>query len=389
MNWLRALRNFIFGDEQCARFRCVNPRLRAQIVKEFLLTLRDPKARVVLIISPLMQLLLFTFAATLEVRNATIAVQNRDGGYWSQQLIADLAASSFVGELRQVRDAQALHDAIETRKALLAVDIPEDFSRRIAAGQLAPLQVIVDGRRANAGQVALGYMESIVSRLGASLRPPSQQSPDVIGVRHWFNPNLIYQWFILPSLVGTMSMLVPLLITSMSIARERELGNFDQLLVSPTTPTEIIVAKALPSIFLGSTLGMAMVAAGVWGFGVPFKGSLLLLYLCMLLFIVSIVGLGLMLSAISSTQQQAILGTFAAAVPMILLSGFATPVENMPPFLQFIAEAIPVKHFLIILEGCFLKAMPPAEIWHNAWPMALGSVVTLLLAVRLVKSKLQ
>ncbi len=371
------------------QFRLIHPRLRAQIVKEMLLTLRDPKARVVLVLSPLLQLFLFTFSATLEVENATIAVQNRDGGRWSQELIASLHASSFVGELRIVQHKQALHDAIDGREALLAIDIPEDFSRRIAAGQIAPLQVIVDGRRANAGQVALGYLETIVSRLGGSLLPQSQQLPDPIAVRHWFNPNLIYQWFILPSLVGTMAMLVPLLITAMSIARERELGTFDQLLVSPTTPTEIIIAKAVPAILIGFALGMAMVAAGVWGFGVPFHGSLLLLALCMIPFIMSVVGLGLMLSAISSTQQQAILGTFAVAVPMILLSGFATPVENMPPFLQLVAEAIPVKHFLIILEGSFLKAMPLSEIWRHAWPMVLLSAITLVLAVALVKSKLQ
>lgn len=366
-----------------------HPRLRAQIVKEALLTLRDPKARSVLIISPLLQLLLFSFAATLEVRNATLVVQDRDGGRWAQELIADLSASSFVGELRLVHGSQALHDAIDGREALLAFDIPADFSRRITAGEPAPLQVIVDGRRANAGQVALGYVEQITGRLGASLRPPSQQPRNIVAVRHWFNPNLIYQWFILPSLVGTMAMLVPLLITAMSIARERELGTFDQLLVAPTTPTEIIIAKAVPPVLIGFALGLAMVAAGVWGFGVPFQGSLLLLSLCLLLFIVSAVGLGLMISAVSSTQQQAILGTFAVAVPMILLSGFATPVENMPAFLQLIAEAIPVKHFLIILEGSFLKAMPPAEIWRNAWPMALISAITLALAVTLVKSRLQ
>jgi ABC-2 type transport system permease protein len=376
--WLRLL-----------QLRLIHPRLRAQIVKELLLTLRDPKARVVLVLSPLLQLFLFTFAATLEVESATIAVQNRDGGRWSQELIASLQASSFVGELRQVHGNDALRDAIDAREALLALSIPDDFSRRIAAGQSAPLQVIVDGRRANAGQIALGYLETIASRLGASLQPQSLQRPDIIAVRHWFNPNLIYQWFILPSLVGTMAMLVPLLITAMSIARERELGTFDQLLVSPTTPTEIIIAKAVPAVLIGFALGMAMVAAGVWGFGVPFHGSLLLLTFCMLLFITSVVGLGLMLSAISSTQQQAILGTFAAAVPMVLLSGFATPVENMPEFLQLIAEAIPVKHFLIILEGSFLKAMPPAEIWRNAWPMGLLSVITLVMAVGLVKSRLQ
>lgn len=367
----------------------IPPRLRAQIVKELLSILRDPRARFILIGPPLIQLLVFSFAATLEVSNATLAVYDRDGGRWAQELVASLGAASFVGTLRQVNSRQALHAAIERREAILALEIPDTFSRQMTAGEPAALQAIVDGRRANSGQVALGYVEEVAANLGAAFAPAARQPPVRISIRHAYNPNLIYQWFVVPSLAGILVMVVSLTVTALSIARERELGTFDQLLVSPTTSTEIILAKTVPALLIGGTLGLLMVTAGIAGFRVPFQGSLLALAAVMLLFILSIVGVGLMISAISATQQQAILGAFAVVVPMILMSGFATPVENMPPVLQWLAEGIPLKHFLIIVQGSFLKGMPPGEVWSHAWPLIIIALVTLGLATLLVRSRLQ
>lgn len=384
--------------------RLFSSRLRAQIIKEFLSILRDPRARAILIMPPLVQLFLFSFAATLEVHNASVAIYNRDGGKWSQEWVASVKAAGFVGNLQVVQRPQDLHEALEERQVLLVMDIPETFSRDVAAGRPATIQVIVDGRRANSGQVALSYLNEIASRLGARVSARIRSDAggvagagsitgatdvETVAVRHWFNPNQIYHWFIVPNLAGTLAMLVALLITALSIARERELGTFDQLLVSPSTPTEIIVAKMVPALVLGTTLSMFMVGAGVFIFGIPFTGSLGLLFLSMVLFILSIVGVGLMISSICSTQQQAILGTFAASVTMILISGFATPVENMPLVLQYAAEAIPLKHFLIILQGSFLKAFPAADVAANAWPMAVIAVITLSAATLMVRSKLQ
>lgn len=364
-------------------------RLRAQIIKELLSILRDRRARAILIGPPLVQLFLFSFAATLDVRNVSIAVYDRDGGRWSQELVASIGAATFVGRLVTALDAQQLQEAIERRQVLLAIDIPETFSRDVAAGRPAPLQVIADGRRANSGQVALRYVENIASNLGATIQAAVSSSSGSLAIRHWFNPNLIYRWFVVPSLAGTLAMFTSLIVTALSIARERELGTFDQLLVSPTTPAEIIVAKAAPALIIGTALGMLMVGAGVFAFGIPFTGSLGLLFLTMLLFILSIVGVGLMISSICATQQQAILGAFATGVPMILMSGFATPVENMPAVLQWVAEAIPLTHFLIIVQGTFVKALPAADVAAQAWPMAVTALVTLSAATVLVRSRLQ
>ncbi|MBU1001564.1 MAG: ABC transporter permease [Proteobacteria bacterium] len=367
----------------------LSPRLRAQIIKELLSVLRDPKSRLILIGPPLLQLLIFSFAATLEVRNVDIAVYDRDAGRWSQELVARVGAAGFVHRLHPVHSPAELTLMIERREVIAAIDIPEQFSREIVAGREAKAQVILDGRRANSGQVVFGYLNAIASGLGAELNATGQGAGQSVAVRHWFNPNLIYLWFVVPGIGGILVSFEALLITALSIARERELGTFDQLLVSPCTPLEIIVAKMAPGLMICTVLGLFMMAAAVFAFGIPFTGSFWLLFLSLELFTLSMLGIGLAISAVSSTQQQGILGAFSIMVPATLMSGFATPVENMPLFLQWVAQAIPLKHYLIILQGSFLKALPLPEILVNAWPMAVIALITLTIATLFVRSKLQ
>ena len=363
-------------------------RLRAQVVKELLSILRDPRSRMIVFVPPLMQLLIFTFATTLEVRNAYIAVYDRDAGRWSHELVTRVGAADFVSQVRAVHSPDELRDLIDRRKVIAAIDIGPDFSRDIAAGGAGTVQVIVDGRRSNAGQITVGYLNAIAADIGAAARPGTRtMSPTV--VRHWFNPNLIYRWFVVPALSGILVFFSALMITALSIARERELGTFDQLLVSPTTTLEIIVAKTMPALAIGTVLGLMMIAAAAFLFHIPFTGSFLLLLPSLLLFILSVVGIGLMISSVSSTQQQAILGTFAIGVPAVLMSGFATPVENMPVVLQWMAQAIPLKHFLVIVQGTFLKAMPATDILANTWPLGVIALVTLTMATLFVRSRLE
>lgn len=362
-------------------------RLRAQMVKELLCVLRDPKSRMVLVGPPIIQLLVFSFAATLEVRNIDVAVYNRDAGRSGQELVQQIAAAPLVRRVHAASSEAEIATLIDRQQVLAALVIPEDFSRERAAGRLAEAQLLLDGRKANSSQVALGYLQAITARTGATLAGQPQVEP--VALRHAFNPNLVYQWFVVPSLAGILVTFITLLVTALSIARERELGTFDQLLVSPCTPMEIIVAKMLPAFLIGTVFATVMVGAGILLFGIPFTGSFGGLFACLLLFILSMVGTGLMISAACSTQQQAILGTFALAVPAVLMSGFATPVENMPEMLQWAAEGLPLKHFLIILRGSFLKAMPAEDLWANAWPMACIAAVTLGLATLSVRSKLQ
>jgi ABC-2 type transport system permease protein len=372
----------------------LSPRLRAQIIKELLCIVRDPRSRIVLVLPPLMQLLIFSFAATLEVRNVDVAVYDRDGGRWAQELSARLAAASFITRLLPVHSPAELRGLIDTRVAIAAIDIPERFSRDLNSGAPTTIQLIVDGRRANAGQVAAGYVQAIVGGLGADVATTIAATTtigpaDVAVTRHWFNPNLEYRWYIVPSLAGTLTTFLALIITALSIARERELGTFDQLLVSPTTPTEIIIAKTVPAVLIGTIMGLVMILVGILVFRIPFTGSFLLLVPCLTLYILSVVGIGLAISTVCATQQQAILGAFATGVPMILLSGFATPVENMPVALQWVSQAIPLTHFLPILQGSFLKSLPAGLIVAHAWPILVISLATLTLAGLCVRFRLQ
>jgi ABC-2 type transport system permease protein len=364
-------------------------RLKAQIIKELLSFWRDPKSRVVLIVPPLLQLFVFSFAATLNVTNVTLGVLNDDAGKGSYELIQRLDGAPFVARIEYVDRPEALAGLIDRREVIAGIHFPADFSRNLLNGQRAVAQVILDGRRANSSQITYGYLSQIAAGLGAELAAANGAKPPEIAERHWFNPNLIYRWFVVPSLSGILAMLIALLVTSLSIARERELGTFDQLLVSPARPLEIVIGKAVPALVLGTLLGCAMISAGALAFGIPFTGSVLLLLMSLMLFISSMVGIGLVISSICRTQQQAILGTFATTVPFVLISGFTTPIENMPQWLQVVAAASPLKYYLIIVRGTFLKALPPIDIFANAWPMAVIAAVTLSAAIVIVRRNLQ
>ena len=365
------------------------PRLKAQIIKELLSFWRDPKTRVTLILPPLLQLFVFSYAVTLDVNNVTLGVLNDDAGRWSQEMLERLDGSRFVGSMLYVDSPAQLASLIDKREVIAAIHFPADFSRNLGSGRPAAAQVLLDGRRANSSQITLGYLNRIAAGVGAELATASGAAVPSIAARHWFNPNLIYRWFVVPSLSGILAMMISLLVTALSIARERELGTFDQLLVSPAQPLEIVVGKAVPALVLGTLLGCVMITAGVLVFRMPFTGSVLLLLMCLLLFILSMVGIGLTISSVCRTQQQAILGTFSCVVPIVLISGFTTPIENMPHWLQIVAAASPLKYYLIIVRGTFLKALPPADIFANAWPMALIALVTLSTAIVIVRRNLE
>ena len=362
-------------------------RLRTLVIKELLSYLRDPRTRLILIGPPLMQLLIFSFAVTLEVRNVDVAVLDLDTGRHGVRFVERLDAATFTANVLMVHSNEELEVLIDERKVLLGLSVPVDFSRKISNGDAVKVQLLLDGRRANAAQVASSYVASIASAYSSQLMPETLVKG--IEVRHWFNPNLLYLWFIVPSLSGVLALLIAVLVTALSIARERELGTFEQLLVSPISATEIIIGKSLPAVLIGAVLGTVMVLAGVLIFRVPFTGNTALLAITLPLFILSGVGIGLSVSAISKTQQQAILGAFTIFIPVVLTSGFATPVENMPEWLQIMSTANPLRWYLVIIQGLFLKSLPAAEVFRNLFPLFCIALVSLSVAVVLVRRKLE
>lgn len=371
-------------------------RIRSLIVKEMLAVFRDPRSRFVLVVPPLIQMVIFSFAATQEVRNVRMVVFDQDGGIAARELIARFAGSRTFTSVRLLHGQGEIRDAIDSEDALLAMTIDPAFSRDLQAGRAPHLQLILDGRRANAAAVVLGYANTIISdfsRAAAAERLAStrraRQTSSAIVSRAWFNPNLSSVWNTVPALVGILTTLIGLLITALSVARERELGTFEQLLVSPLRPAEILIGKTVPALALGFTEGMLMATAGRLVFGLPMVGSMLLLALSILVFLLAIVGIGLVISSIAKTQQQAILGAFTFMVPGVLLSGFATPIENMPPWLAWVTCANPLRYFLVLSKGIFLEGMDLRIATMSLWPLLLIAAVTLGSAAWLFRHRME
>lgn len=357
-------------------------RIRALIWKELLAVLRDPKSRSFIMIPPIIQLFIFAFAATLDVKNVPIGIFNQDFGQHSIEIIQRLHGSPMFQQLLFLKGVQEIPDFIDNQKGLMVVSFDEAFSRTLNSNRPAQVQLILDGRRSNSAQIVSGYITTILEQFNTELAAQSsqpQQNARLFPI-NWFNPNLLYYWYNIPSLVATLSMLTCLIVTTLSVAREREIGTFDQLLVSPLLPFEILIGKIIPGIIIGAIEGTLMMSVGVLILGVPFTGSLLLFFAALLVFVTAISGIGLFISSLSSTQQQALLGTFIFMMPSVLLSGFATPIENMPNWLQPAAYTIPLTYMLVISKGIFLKAMPASIVFENIWPMLLIGCITIPIA---------
>jgi ABC-2 type transport system permease protein len=364
-------------------------RILALIVKELLSVWRDRKSRFVLIVPPLIQLAVFSYAATYDVTDVTLALFNQDTGLASRELVARIQGSPTFARLQVVDSEHALAAAIDSRDAMAALRIPADFSKRLEAGQGASVQLILDGRRSNTAQIAAGYLAAILIDHNAAIAAQAGRSigPALV-TRVWFNPNLESLWVVVPGLVGVLTQVVALVVTGLSVARERELGTFEQLLVTPLRPWEILVGKTAPGLLIGLFEGTIIVAASQIWFRVPLTGSVLLLYLSLAVFLLCTIGVGLFISALSSTQQQAIMGAFFFLVPTMILSGFATPVQNMPDWLQTLTLINPVRHFLVVLWGVFLKDLPAGLVWQSVWPMAVVAAITLAGAAWLFRRRM-
>lgn len=366
-------------------------RLIALIIKELLVVLRDPRSRVILIVPPVVQLVVFTFAATLEVTNVDVVVLNRDEGAAGVELVHRIEGSPTFRKVTPVHDPSDVRQAIDQQRAIAAVEIGPSFSRDLVAGRRANIQILLDGRRSNAAQIVNGYLGEIVSTYVADANESAHRIASVprVVTRNWFNPNLTFRWFTVPGLIAIIALLIGLIVTALSVARERELGTFDQLMVAPLRTHEILLGKMLPPILIGFVHITLYVIVAVAVFGVPLRGSLWLLYGSAAFFLAAVVGIGLFISALSATQQQAILGAFLFVAPAVLLSGFATPIENMPSWLQPVTLVNPLRYFLVVTRGVFLKGMTFPDVATNTVPLFLIALVTLTTAAWLFRRRME
>ena len=362
-------------------------RVFALIKKEFITIWNDPKSRAIIVAMPIMQLLIFSNAATMEVRNIDAVVLDRSQSVESRELLSRFENSPRFRTFYYVDNEQDFQKKLDTQKVQIGINIQNDFSRNIKSGKGTAVQVIADGRQTNSAAIASAYASQIIAGYNAELTGNSGVGINAT-VRNWFNPNLEYKWYILTVIVAMLALVTTLILTSLSVARERELGTFDQLIVSPLSSFEILLGKSIPPLIIAMTLTMIMVGIIVVFFHIPFVGNILLFLVSILISLLAIVGVGLFISSICNTQQQAILSVMTFMMPAVLLSGFISPIEDMPVFLQYLTYLNPVRFFMVLSRGLFLKGMGIEEVIANVIPLLLIASITLTLASRTFKRKL-
>jgi ABC-2 type transport system permease protein len=337
---------------------------------------------------PIIQLFLFAYAATLEVSNVPIGVLNQDWGLAAEQLISRFERASAFSEIRRYASPAEVKAAIDRQEVMIVVHIGQDFSRNLAAGQPASMQLLLDGRKSNSAQLVNAYVGTIVRQFSEDFRQGRTEVSEIVD-RSWYNPNRDYRTAMVPTLIGILSMTMVLMIVGMSVARERELGTFEQLLVSPLQPLEIVIGKAVPGLIVGLGQGVVITLIVILVFGIPMAGSPLALFAGLLVFLLAVIGVALFISSLVANQQQAMMGIMVFMMPAMLLSGFASPVQNMPWWLQPVAMINPLTHFMVIMRGVFLRDMPFWLVAQRIWPMALIAVVTLTAAAWLFRRRVQ
>ncbi len=365
-------------------------RILALIVKEFLAVLRDAASRTVLIGPPLIQLMVFGYAASFDLNHIPYAVYNEDSGYAARQLLSRFSGAGTFEQVATITRQAQIAPLLDNKQVLLVVHVPQQFTRNLLAGKPAPLQMILDGRDSNTATLALNDANGVLlgfNRQWAATHgqrgPPAQ-----LNVRAWFNPNLLSRWFIVPGIVALLTLVITLLVTGLSVAREREMGTFDQLLVTPMRPFEILVGKAVPGFIIGGLEGGFIALMAVAWFHVPFVGSVAALVLGLFFFLLAAIGIGLMISSLALTQQQGLLGVFLFLVPSIILSGFATPIANMPAAVQLLTWLNPLRYFLIIVRGVFLEGDTVSKLLLQYLPLALIGLVSMSAAAWLFRRRM-
>jgi ABC-2 type transport system permease protein len=352
--------------------------------------LKDPRSRFSLFIPPILQCLIYGYVATYDLNDVPYAVLDQDRSAASQELLAGLDGSRVFRRVANLQHAEDIKNMINQRRVVLVVQIDQDFERRLLSGAQANVQVIADGRNSNTAGTAMGYISTIVESFNANWRTEHNQGdpPIRLSTRAWYNPNLETRWHMIPALIGTLTLLQTLLLTGLSVAREREQGTFDQLLVTPLRPSEIMVGKALPSMFVGIMQAtLVLLVAQLW-FRIPFAGSFFTLYAGMSLFVLAAIGMGLLLSSMAATMQQAMLFSFLLIMPFSLLSGLTTPISSMPESLQYLTYINPLRYAINIAHRVYLEGAGLRLLLPELWPLAVIAAVTLPIASWLFRHRL-
>jgi ABC-2 type transport system permease protein len=340
-------------------------RIRVLIRKEFLQTLRNPRTRLLLVVPPVMQLLIFGFAANLDIENARIAFQDGDRTPQSRSLRASFDASPYFDVTYDIDREADVQRLLDRGEVLAVVRVLPGFARELARGETATVQVLVDGTNSNNASIVSGYANRLIGEHAAGGNSSLAQT------RVWFNPELKSRYYFIPGVVMNILTIITMMLTALALVREREIGTMEQLMVSPLRPVELILGKTLPFVAIGFFQFFLILAVARLVFGVPFRGSLLLLTFAAGLYLLTTLGSGVFISTISKTQQQAVLTVFLYFMPVFMFSGFTFPVRNMPDAVRWIATINPQRYFIDILRGVFLKGSGIEVLWEPMLALAI------------------
>ncbi|RJR30574.1 MAG: ABC transporter permease [Desulfobacteraceae bacterium] len=366
-------------------------RIKHMLIKEFIQIFRDPKMKGIIFLMPIIQVLVFGYAVTTDVKHVATAVYDQDNSVASRELVARFSESGYFDIIEYINDDGRARELIDRGQAQAVLRMNKGFHEDLRAGRMAQLQVVVDGTDSNTAGIVLDYSARIVGQFskkilvtwftrlkGSALEPGWVE----MQTRAWFNENLESRNFYVPGVIAIIVMLITLMLTSMAVVREKEIGTMEQIMVTPITPREFILGKTVPFALIGFADVILITVIGVFWFEVPIRGNLLLLFFATALYLMTTLGAGLLISTVSQTQQQAMMSTFFFYFPGVLLSGFMFPIANMPQIIQWLTYLNPLRYFLVIIRGIFLKGVGPSILWPQMAALAVMGLITLWLASR-------
>ena len=366
-------------------------RLKQMLIKEFIQVFRDTRTRFILIGPPIIQMMVFGYAANYEIRHVPTVVLDLDHSQESRELVSRFTSSPYFNVQQQLTDSRQLGDLIERGDATVGLEIDAGFAAKLRSGQTAPLQVIVDATNSNTALIASGYISQIarkfaqeyqrdrIDRIAPQLR---EVMPSVeLAPRPWYNPDLSSRWFFVPGIIGSLTVVLVVTLTAFAVVREREIGTLEQIMVTPIRPAEFILGKTLPFFLIGLfDVTLIAVVGSLW-FQVPFRGHVWVLATGAVLFLLCMLGVGLLISTVSATQQQAMVTAFFFIMPTITFSGFGFPISTMPQWMQDLSYLIPLRYFLVVIRGTYLKGVGMDILWPLMAAMACLGVALLTAAI--------
>ena len=366
-------------------------RLKQMLIKEFIQVFRDKRTRFMLFGPPIIQMLIFGYAATFEIHHVPTVVLDLDHSQESRELISRFTSSPYFDVQRQLTDYRQIGDLIDQGKATIGLEIHAGFAQKRRKGQTAPLQVIVDATNSNTALIASGYITQIAlgftkdyqqDRIYRISPQMIEEIPSVqLEQRPWYNPDLRSRWFFVPGVIGSLTLVLVVTLTAFAVVREREIGTLEQIMVTPIRPAEFILGKTLPFFLIGLFDVSLIATVGTLWFQVPFRGQILVLFAGAVLFLLCMLGVGLLISTVSSTQQQAMVTAFFFIMPAITFSGFGFPISTMPQWLQYLTYLSPLRYFLVVLRGTYLKGVGMEILWPQMLAMAALGISLLTIAV--------